>query len=266
MTTARCASASSSVYFRCDRLARTLAGNAVHLLTVTAAHASAEELRARPLVVLTARVHPGESNASWMMHGALRELTADTELARRLRERFVFKLVPLLNPDGVVNGSHRCSLAGVDLNRVWDRPSPLLHPEIFHAKGVVQYAVDVLRQAPFCIVDLHGHSRKSNVFAYGNHMVESWRNADQKLARAANASAAGDCVTVLPELLDRVGAGFSLRDCRFSVTRECFEVAESNVAIAAAWRAISDVMSMLTDRRRALPCTHRHCGSATLSF
>eukprot|EP00983_Pelagomonas_calceolata_P025766 806977-Pelagomonas_calceolata.AAC.1 len=29
-------------------------------------------------------------------------------------------IVPMLNPDGVINGSYRCSLAGVDLNRwVW---------------------------------------------------------------------------------------------------------------------------------------------------
>ena len=29
------------------------------------------------------------------------------------------KVVPMLNPDGVINGNYRCSLAGVDLNRVW---------------------------------------------------------------------------------------------------------------------------------------------------
>jgi len=27
------------------------------------------------------------------------------------------QIVPMLNPDGVINGSYRCSLAGVDLNR-----------------------------------------------------------------------------------------------------------------------------------------------------
>ena len=33
-----------------------------------------------------------------------------------LRNRFVFKVVPMLNPDGVIIGNTRCSLAGVDLN------------------------------------------------------------------------------------------------------------------------------------------------------
>ena len=58
-----------------------------------------------------------------------------------LRKKFVFKLIPMLNPDGVINGSHRCSLAGVDLNRVWDRPSKTLHPTVFHTKGIIQYLV-----------------------------------------------------------------------------------------------------------------------------
>jgi len=37
--------------------------------------------------------------------------------------------------------SHRCSLSGQDLNRVWNDPQPNLHPTIFHAKGILQYAV-----------------------------------------------------------------------------------------------------------------------------
>ena len=36
-----------------------------------------------------------------------------------LRDHFVFKIVPMLNPDGVVNGNYRCSLSGQDLNRQW---------------------------------------------------------------------------------------------------------------------------------------------------
>jgi hypothetical protein len=31
----------------------------------------------------------------------------------------------MLNPDGVIHGNYRCSLAGIDLNRVWDNPAPV---------------------------------------------------------------------------------------------------------------------------------------------
>ncbi|KAI6234240.1 Cytosolic carboxypeptidase 1 [Aphelenchoides fujianensis] len=199
------------VYVRSDRLTQTLGGNPLDLLTITAG-GTAEEVRERPFVLFMARVHPGESNASWIMHGILEALTADTEVANRLRRRFVFKIIPCLNPDGVINGSHRCSLAGIDLNRVWDRPSATRHPTVFHAKGVVQYMTEVLKKAPFCIVDLHGHSRKSNVFTYGNSPEESWRPDDQALPHSGQ-------VVVLPELLDRLGEGFSLKDCRFAVTK-----------------------------------------------
>lgn len=63
------------------------------------------------------RVHPGETNASWMMKGVLDYLTSDSLQAVALRDKFVFKIVPMLNPDGVIVGNYRCSLAGGDLNR-----------------------------------------------------------------------------------------------------------------------------------------------------
>ena len=53
---------------------------------------------------LTARVHPGESGASWTLEGTLRFLLSGAPEAVTLRERFIFKLVPMLNVPGVVNG------------------------------------------------------------------------------------------------------------------------------------------------------------------
>lgn len=86
-------------------------------------------------VILTARVHPGESVGSWMMKGALDFLVDPESIeAEYLRQNFVFKVIPMLNPDGVINGNYRCSLAGCDLNRRWKRPSKVLHPEIFATK------------------------------------------------------------------------------------------------------------------------------------
>lgn len=41
-----------------------------------------------------------------------------------MMQAYVFKVVPMLNPDGVVLGNHRCGVAGLDLNRQWIDPSP----------------------------------------------------------------------------------------------------------------------------------------------
>ncbi|XP_023599814.1 cytosolic carboxypeptidase 4-like [Myotis lucifugus] len=65
-----------------------------------------EQFRQRPYQVITARVHPGESNASWVMKGALEFLVSSDPGARLLRENFIFKIIPMLNPDGVVNGKY----------------------------------------------------------------------------------------------------------------------------------------------------------------
>jgi len=52
-----------------------------------------------------------------MMKGIIDYLTGPTLNAKILRDNFVFKIIPMLNPDGVIIGNTRCSLAGVDLNR-----------------------------------------------------------------------------------------------------------------------------------------------------
>jgi murein tripeptide amidase MpaA len=120
--------------FRRRKLCDTLAGNACDLVTITSFNSDPESLRSRRAVVITARVHPGESNASWIMKGILDYLTGTSLDARILRDNFVFKIVPMLNPDGVIVGNYRCSLAGTDLNRQWAEPSRRLHPTIFFYK------------------------------------------------------------------------------------------------------------------------------------
>ena len=52
-----------------------------------------------------------------------------------LRDAFVFKIVPMLNPDGVIVGNYRCSLAGVDLNRTYKHTIRQLYPTIYSVKA-----------------------------------------------------------------------------------------------------------------------------------
>jgi Cytosolic carboxypeptidase N-terminal domain len=56
-----------SAVLRRSLLCRTAAGNRCDLLTITDFTAGAEAVAQREVIVLTARVHPGESNASWVM-------------------------------------------------------------------------------------------------------------------------------------------------------------------------------------------------------
>ena len=58
-----------------------------------------------------------------MMRGVIDFFTdVDNYEAKLLREKYIFKIIPMLNPDGVINGNYRCSLAGCDLNRRWKNP------------------------------------------------------------------------------------------------------------------------------------------------
>ena len=88
--------------------------------------------------MLTARIHPGESNSSYVMKGMI-DFLSDPESpeAALLRRNFVFKLVPMINPDGVFLGNYRCSISGLDLNRVWKDPDPVIFPEIASIKKMV---------------------------------------------------------------------------------------------------------------------------------
>ena len=100
-----------------------------------------------------------------MMKGVLEFLVANNPEAFALRDCFVFKIIPMLNPDGVINGNYRCGLAGCDLNRRWKLPSKALHPTIWHTKRLIRNMSADREVSMIC--DFHGHSRMKGIFAYG---------------------------------------------------------------------------------------------------
>ena len=71
----------------------------------------------KKVIFLSSRVHSGETIGSYKIKGVIDFLTSDSFKATLLRDKFIFKIIPMLNPDGVICGNYRCSLAGCDLNR-----------------------------------------------------------------------------------------------------------------------------------------------------
>ena len=57
--------------------------------------------------------------------------------AEALRQNFVVKMIPMLNPDGVAHGHYRTDTRGVNLNRMYLNPDQQLHPSVFGARSVV---------------------------------------------------------------------------------------------------------------------------------
>lgn len=176
-----------AIYFVRETLTRSLDGRRVELLTITDAHGASEEREAdlpglfprgthesRPhqfpekrFYFLSARVHPGESPAQWMWDGFLDFiLDKDDPRAKALRRIFVFKIVPIINPDGVSRGHYRADTQGLNLNRFYDSPDKDLHPTIYAVKHVAVALNQTKRLKYF--VDLHAHATKRGCFCYAN--------------------------------------------------------------------------------------------------
>ena len=82
-----------------------------------------------------------------------------------LRETFLFKIIPMINPDGVIHGNYRFSAAGYDLNRKWKTCRKKYHPEVYSFKSLIKSLKTEKDIVMF--IDMHGHSRQKNVFFYG---------------------------------------------------------------------------------------------------
>ena len=120
----------------------------------------------KPLIVITARHHPGESNASYAMEGFMNTLFASNSYdSQRLLSNFSFFIIPMMNPDGVICGYYRPSLAGYDMNRVWKKPSSELNPVEY---TIVSMLDKLVKNRPIIFfLDYHGHTSQCNAFTYG---------------------------------------------------------------------------------------------------
>jgi murein tripeptide amidase MpaA len=133
-----------------------------------------------PLQVwLYGRQHPGETMAEWWMEGALEKLIDDADpVARRLREKATFHLVPNMNPDGSRRGHLRTNAAGVNLNREWHDPTAQRSPEVLHVRNEMD------RTGVHFAMDVHGDEAIPANFLAGFEGIPSWTEEQGALFKA----------------------------------------------------------------------------------
>ncbi|VDM38552.1 unnamed protein product [Toxocara canis] len=189
-------------FFSRDVLALSVQRRKVDIITITETPLYSRQ----KIVFITARVHPGETPSSFVIKGIIDFLVSDDERAKRLRSEYVFKLVPMLNPDGVYLGNYRCSLIGCDLNRHWLAPSSWAQPTLYATKNLLlRYnanpQIDLIMY-----LDLHAHSQRTNSFIYGNVFSKDARRCERQL--------------IIPYLLSELTDDFSLSYTSFNTDAE----------------------------------------------
>lgn len=151
-------------YIKFSSLKNTICGNPLDIIYITNFNSSSDNNsnghnESKETICLTARVHPGESNSSYVIEGVINTLL--TSVADDLRNKYIFKIIPMLNPDGVINGNYRNNIYGKDLNRLWNEPHIEICPTIFNVK----YLIALNKPSLYC--DFHGHSSIANCCLYG---------------------------------------------------------------------------------------------------
>ncbi|GLC59373.1 hypothetical protein PLESTB_001479400 [Pleodorina starrii] len=182
---------SSRLYYRRQLLTRSLEGRRVEVITITDCCGATAETEAPlpgvfehdpgpPAVVfrdktvffVSSRVHPGETPATHMFNGMLAFLLRRSDpRAAALRRRFVFKLVPIVNPDGVAVGNYRTDTLGQNLNRFYTGvPDQMTQPSVYAIKTLLMHYAQQGTLEYY--IDLHAHANKKGVFIYGNTLED----------------------------------------------------------------------------------------------
>ncbi|EAY01143.1 Clan MC, family M14, Zinc carboxypeptidase-like metallopeptidase [Trichomonas vaginalis G3] len=117
----------------------------------------------KPLAIIVARHHPGETCSSYAMEGFLQKFfnKSDKE-ANEMRNEYSFLIIPMVNVDGVVCGFYRPGLNGIDYNRVWKTKSKT---ELGSSILDIIDSLTKTRKLVF-FLDFHGHAGLWNAFTY----------------------------------------------------------------------------------------------------
>lgn len=111
-----------------------------------------------------------------MVQGLIEFLAAANHpISKILRENVVFKILPMMNPDGVFLGNNKVNVVGHDLNRSWNHISSFMHPTLSATlKLLRELSSSECYQVDF-VIDIHAHTSLTGAFIVGSTYEDVYR-------------------------------------------------------------------------------------------
>lgn len=154
---------SQNQYVQLDSIGASVEGRAIWIVNI-----SQDNQHPDPMfrVAIHARTHPNEVQSQWLTQKIIDILIGDSDLAKILRRRVIFNIVPMYNPDGVELELTRYNANGVDLERNWFVENP--EPECAALNNKYYELMSSL--VPISIMlNMHGDNGAEKAYFYFHH-------------------------------------------------------------------------------------------------
>ena len=161
---------STSEFVTIEDIARTKEGRSIFLVNITDTQVPND---GKLNILILALQHAGEDAGAYMAEGLINFLISDDEEAQKARERFNYMIIPMMNPDGIYNGTSRYNMEMEDLNNIWLNDEKA-QPEVTGVKEWVESWCAEGNEIDL-FIDIHNHSQfhQYNVFIFQDHSQDS---------------------------------------------------------------------------------------------
>ena len=154
-------------------IGKTYNKNNIPYLIITNYTSPEKEINERKCIFITGRIHSRETVSSYVVQGLIDFLVnLNNPISKYLRDNFIFKIIPMLNVDGVIYGNYRLNLLGKDMNRLWV-PSLAISPDECDSSSLyINNIINMIKKTLnsrkiYFYCDFHGHQGKQNFFMFG---------------------------------------------------------------------------------------------------
>lgn len=127
-----------SPFVTIDSAGASVQGRALWVMTIQDTSADPDNKRQR--VWVHARTHPNEVQGTWVTNEMIKQLLAENDTAAVLRQRYVFVIMPMYNPDGVELGLARQNANNIDIESNWNAASPQKEVLVLRSQFIAQMA------------------------------------------------------------------------------------------------------------------------------